>query len=325
MRELLNSIKKKQKTALNSMSNYFKGTLIMPKITLTLLILAIALSLPFGCINGKTSLVYAFVIFVLALLIMLILSLVFRLTRSILSQVARPLMPIIFVTFIILMLYLNSVLYVSLLLSVVISIIAIFVETILGLSIGVLVKKRFKDIISWILLIATFSLNIGLVSYLRSPGDEDTSMNKYISSIKTKNLELNADDPSKNGTYSVKTLYYGSGKDKNRNEYGKDVNIKTNSVDLSPFLENYKGLTSSLRTLYWGFDDKSMPVNGRVWYPEGNGKFPLVLMVHGNHMMEEYSDEGYSYLGKLLASRGYIAVSIDENFLNMGMFMDIGK
>ncbi|WP_160680415.1 hypothetical protein [Clostridium sp. C8-1-8] len=325
MKTLINSIKKKHENAINSMNNYFQGTLVIPKITLTLLILAIALSLPFGSIKGKTSLVYAFVIFVLALLVILVLSLIFRFTRLVLSSITRALLPIIFVTFIILMFYLNYVLYASPLLSIVISIIAILVETTLGLSIGVLVKKRFKDLISWILLIATFSLNIGLVYYLRSPGNDDNSLNKYISSIKTKNLELNADDPSKNGTYSVKTLYYGSGKDKNRNEYGKDVNIKTNSVDLSPFLENYKGLTSSLRTLYWGFDDKSMPVNGRVWYPEGNGKFPLVLMVHGNHMMEEYSDEGYSYLGNLLASRGYIAVSIDENFLNMGMFMDLGK
>ena len=32
--------------------------------------------------------------------------------------------------------------------------------------------------------------------------------------------------------------------------------------------------------------------------------------------MKDFSDPGYEYLGKLLAGRGFIAVSVDENFLN---------
>ena len=50
--------------------------------------------------------------------------------------------------------------------------------------------------------------------------------------------------------------------------------------------------------------------------PEGKGPFPLILIVHGNHSMVDYSDGGYGYLGELLASRGFITVSVDENFLN---------
>ncbi|MNW52207.1 Alpha/beta hydrolase family protein [compost metagenome] len=57
--------------------------------------------------------------------------------------------------------------------------------------------------------------------------------------------------------------------------------------------------------------------------PEGNGSFPLVLIVHGNHLMEDYSDDGYAYLGQLLASRGFIAVSVDENFLNYSVWTGI--
>lgn len=72
----------------------------------------------------------------------------------------------------------------------------------------------------------------------------------------------------------------------------------------------------TLRQWYWGFDFKHFPVNGRVWYPDGPGPFPLVLIVHGNHSMEEYSDPGYAYLGEHLASRGFIFVSVDENFFN---------
>ena len=67
---------------------------------------------------------------------------------------------------------------------------------------------------------------------------------------------------------------------------------------------------------YWGFGFDKLPLNGRVWFPEGIGPFPLVLIVHGNHAMKDFSDPGYDYLGTLLASRGFIAVSVDENFLN---------
>jgi len=41
-----------------------------------------------------------------------------------------------------------------------------------------------------------------------------------------------------------------------------------------------------------------------------------VLVVHGNHSTEDCSDPGYDYLGELLASRGIILASVDENFIN---------
>jgi hypothetical protein len=77
-----------------------------------------------------------------------------------------------------------------------------------------------------------------------------------------------------------------------------------------------------LRSRYWGFDVTNLPLNGRVWYPDGDGPFPLALIVHGNHFMMDYSDPGYDYLGQLLASRGIILVSVDQNFLN-GSWTDI--
>ena len=47
------------------------------------------------------------------------------------------------------------------------------------------------------------------------------------------------------------------------------------------------------------------------------------MIVHGNHLMTDYSDPGYEYLGNLLASRGYIVVSVDENFLNGSPYDDL--
>ena len=45
---------------------------------------------------------------------------------------------------------------------------------------------------------------------------------------------------------------------------------------------------------------------------------PLKLIVHGNHDMEDCSDTGYGWIGEHLASRGMVAISMDENFLNSG-------
>lgn len=129
-------------------------------------------------------------------------------------------------------------------------------------------------------------------------------------------------DPSQPGAYTVKYLTYGSGKDKQRKEYGVDATIITDSIDGSRLLDNWKKISGKLRTRYWGFDENALPINARVWYPEGDGPFPLALIVHGNHGMQNYSDPGYEYLGKLLASQGIIMASVDENFLN-GSWTDL--
>ncbi|MFO7537284.1 MAG: MFS transporter, partial [Chloroflexota bacterium] len=131
---------------------------------------------------------------------------------------------------------------------------------------------------------------------------------------------LNLPNPAEAGPYSVLTLTYGSGSDRHRPEYGADVTLTTRSVDGSKLItKNWTGL----RTSYWNIEPDNLPRNGRVWYPDGDGPFPLVLIVHGNHPMEDYSDPGYDYLGELLASRGYIAVSVDQNFLNLSVVANL--
>ena len=128
---------------------------------------------------------------------------------------------------------------------------------------------------------------------------------------------ITAPDPSTPGPFAVRRLYYGSGTDRNRVEYRDSVSIRTDSVDASKLVD--LGTSAKSRNKYWGFTPKGMPLNGRVWYPDGEGSFPLVLIAHGNHDMTDYSDPGYAYLGELLASRGYIVVSLDMNFINGGI------
>ncbi len=128
---------------------------------------------------------------------------------------------------------------------------------------------------------------------------------------------LDAEHPALPGPYRVSRLYYGSGTDSRRPEYRDSVSIVTETVDASKLVS--LGASADERNGYWGFTPKEFPINGRAWYPEGDGPFPLVLIVHGNHDMKDFSDPGYGYLGELLASRGYVFASVDMNFINGGI------
>ncbi len=124
------------------------------------------------------------------------------------------------------------------------------------------------------------------------------------------------ENPTATGPYQVKQFTYGSGDDVKRTEYASGITYKTNTVNGKWLIPEWKGKKKKWRERYWRFGPENFPLNGRVYMPEGDGTFPLVLIVHGNHSMIDYSDDGYGYLGNLLASRGFITVSIDENFLN---------
>ena len=123
-------------------------------------------------------------------------------------------------------------------------------------------------------------------------------------------------DPGAPGDYAVFDLTYGSGNDARRVEYGTDADFITQPVDGTALWGGFGGIVGWRWEKYWGFGRNALPLNGLAWYPGGSGPFPLVLMVHGNHAANRFSDAGYEYLGRHLASRGFIAVSIDENFLN---------
>jgi len=134
--------------------------------------------------------------------------------------------------------------------------------------------------------------------------------------------QLSAAAPGENGNFQFTTFTYGSGKDIRREEFAEGASYVTESVDGRAFLDNWKKLGGWWREKYWGFDAKELPINARVWMPEGKGPFPLVLVVHGNHSMQDFSDPGYDYLGEFLASRGMMLASIDENFIN-GSWTDV--
>lgn len=126
--------------------------------------------------------------------------------------------------------------------------------------------------------------------------------------------------PAAPGSYGYRLFTYGSGSGR-RPEFAGKAAVVSQPVDASAYISKWP----YLKKLYWGFDQTALPLNGHVWMPEGAGPFPLVLIVHGNHLMEQPSDGGYGYLGELLASRGFITVSVDENFLNYSSWSGIPK
>lgn len=161
-------------------------------------------------------------------------------------------------------------------------------------------------------LLALATLAVGV---LRTPKDP----NPGLASYRLAGATLDLPDPGKPGPYKVRYLTYGGGTDRYRPEFAGKASWRSQPVDGSKLDADWKGLGGAMRTFYWGFDAKRFPVQGRVWAPDGPGPFPLVLIVHGNHEMEDFSDAGYAYLGELLASQGFILVSVDENFLNSSL------
>lgn len=117
-------------------------------------------------------------------------------------------------------------------------------------------------------------------------------------------------EPSK---YEVVTGGYGQGKFL---EKYKIEMFESKAVSIGSFL----GKWDNSREKQLGFNVYDVPLNGLYYMPKAQGNYPLVLVVHGNHEMTHSSEEGYAYLGHYLASRGYIVVSVDENFLNYSSY-----
>lgn len=171
-----------------------------------------------------------------------------------------------------------------------------------------ILSRRTASSVSGALLVALTAFGCTQPLKLSKPDSPDVLSHQLIA----------APNPGEHGSFAVRELYYGSGTDKRRAEFRDSVTIRTKSVDASPFVSMEPNVAKD-RQKDWGFDVKHFPLNGRVWYPVGDGPFPLVLIVHGNHDPLAYSDPGYGYLGELLASRGFILVSVDENFINGGL------
>lgn len=198
-----------------------------------------------------------------------------------------------------------------------------------GATIATLLSGNFgggtakKKVITIGLFVLSLAAIVSLVVFLAYDGTLEGLMKVQQKSPAP--APLRAPNPGEPGLFKTRMIYYGTkGWNPRRPEYDKAA-ISTPTVDASMFFKEFKGWKRNLRKKYWGYDFDKLPLNATVWLPEGPGPFPVALIVHGNHEMAEFSDPGYRYLGELLASRGFIMASVDENFLNSGLFHDPPK
>lgn len=200
------------------------------------------------------------------------------------------------------------------------------VEASTAISIEKLRQKETKKIKVLSFLVITIIINVywGIWAFT----NVDLNFRKVNEAITTNGVQavVSSDfrNPLSEHKFTVESLTYGSGDDK-RPEFGKDAKLIVDTVNVTPMLGEISGFKGTMRELFWGFNEEEYPINGTVWYPKEKGVYPLVMIVHGNHAMEDYSDKGYAYLGKLLASQGFITVSVDENFLNGSWSGSVGN
>lgn len=168
------------------------------------------------------------------------------------------------------------------------------------------------------LALSVFVLTFWLGSTLKAGDRPDKATLALPYAERIQRTEVTMDDPSVPGNFRYSVHNYVTPNQK-LTPYSKQEIITTQPVDASELLEGW----SFIRKWQLGFGPEALPLNAQVWMPEGTGPFPLTLIVHGNHESRDRSDGGYAYLGELLASRGIIAVSVDENFLNSSALYDL--
>ena len=182
---------------------------------------------------------------------------------------------------------------------------------------------RSQKALTVFILVASTVTGVALISWLGSRGANPELTTLQLAPTARAVPPLSAPDPSRPGPFAVQSIDYGAGVNKQRPEFGARRGLLSRTVDARPFVHGLSDLQSALRSSYWGFGPEAFPLNGRVWFPEGAGPFPLFLIAHGNADMSVPSDLGYEYLGRHLASWGYIVVSVDENFLNDSLFGEV--
>lgn len=190
--------------------------------------------------------------------------------------------------------------------SAIVTIMIVMIGMLCGSSVSLVMHKGWAWHTGLYAIVSIALLMYGLF-WLLSPGQQVYESIRPEDSAYRAETPVSLTDPSLLGDYDVIAFTYG------REHHADYV---TPSVDASAFLSPWH----PLRKLYWGFDESSIPIEGKVWMPDGEGPFPLVLIVHGSSKMEKPSVDGYDYLGELWASRGFIAVSVQESFINFSVW-----
>lgn len=192
----------------------------------------------------------------------------------------------------------------------------------IGIIIGCLLTLYLKSLWSLIIgkLWTRFNLGVVLAGsmllgatflFLNSKGFEDKYINIYRK-LETGDYTLSKEEQesfksaTQGGMYTVLEAVYDIA----------DAPLISGTVNLKSYAQN-KGMAGYIKRKYQGYDLDQVPLRGIIWYPKEGNQCETLFIVHGNHDYKEESYLGYEYLGRYLASYGYVVVSIDENACNL--------
>ena len=182
-----------------------------------------------------------------------------------------------------------------------------------GRSMWAIVKLRRRTITLVITLVITTS-GLGIIgALLTDEGFKDQYIEDYLTMKEEKILDdnlLKVDNAFKKATvkgdYDTTSLEYG---------IGDSFDLQSSVYNLSTFAQR-SSVSGWVMNQYFDYDLKEAPITGKVWYPVTEEECPILFIVHGNHNYTTDSYLGYDYLGKYLASNGYVVVSVNENSCN---------
>ena len=166
--------------------------------------------------------------------------------------------------------------------------------SLIGATVAALLQRRSPGLtigakaLAFLLLAAAAAYASGLVSILAQHGDLDKRL-PMAAACRVDAAESVGSRPWRKGTIHGQNavLWIGRGH--------PTAGIRLRRCDPNADCECVR-LLQSLQRLdvlgpaYWGFDLDKLPLNARVWYPDAPGPFPLALIAHGNHRMNDFSD-----------------------------------
>ena len=181
-------------------------------------------------------------------------------------------------------------------------------------------KKRNRSL--FVYCMGSGLLFVAILVFIMSEGFEDSYIQEYLALNQIEQCE-NTDaigQQLKKGDCTVSVIEYGAEKKRVKPAKKKGLTyLDSETMDLTPYVDGYEGLDAKYRELYQGYTITNVPLAGRIWYPENETNCPVLFIIHGNHNFTTQSYLGYDYLGKYLASHGYVVVSVDQNFCNGGI------
>ena len=193
------------------------------------------------------------------------------------------------------------------------AVITIILLDFFGRSMWAIIKLRRRTITLVITLVITASGLGSIGALLTDEGFKDQYIEDYLAMRNEKEADDNQNkvddafaDAIKRGNYETTSLEYG---------IGNSFDLQSTVYNISPFAQR-SSVSGWVMDQYFDYDLREAPITGKVWYPVNKQESPVLFIVHGNHNYTTESYLGYDYLGKYLASNGYVVVSVNENSCN---------